>query len=148
MKNKFTPELIKKARQAKSAGELLALAKENDIALTEDEARDYFAQLHEQCNQSGELSDDELDSVAGGSCGGGQNIDPSRARLPSHTCEYFHCRICNNADSSKEKHICLPQPLYPEFWACSICMNCMFYSEENSPFFGHGVCSNLASKKQ
>ena len=142
--NKFTPELIEKARHAKSIEELLALAEENGITLTEDEAKAYFAQLH----KSGELSDDELDSVAGGGCGGGQNIDPSRARLPCHTCEFFHCRICNNADSSKEKHICLPQPLYPEFWACSICMNCMFYSEENSPFFGHGVCSNLASKKQ
>ena len=144
MKNKLTPELIEKARQAESPEVILNLAKENDIALTQDEARDYFTQM----NKSGELSDEELDNVSGGGCGGGQNIDPSRARHPSHTCEYFQCRICHNADSSKYKHICLPQRLYPEFWACSICMNCVSYSEENSPFPGYGVCSNPASKKQ
>ena len=40
------------------------LAKENGIELTEEEAQAYFAQL----NKSGELSDDELDAVAGGGC--------------------------------------------------------------------------------
>ena len=60
--NNFNPELIAKAKKAKSAEELLALAKENGIDLTEDEARTYFEQL----NTKGELSDDELDMVAGG----------------------------------------------------------------------------------
>ena len=46
MENKFTPELIEKAKSAKTPEELLALAKENGI----------------------ELSDDELDNVAGGGC--------------------------------------------------------------------------------
>ncbi|MDE6730904.1 MAG: Nif11-like leader peptide family RiPP precursor [Oscillospiraceae bacterium] len=62
MKSEFTPELMKKARQANSIAELLSLAKENGIALTQDEAENYFAQLH----QSVELSDEELDQVAGG----------------------------------------------------------------------------------
>lgn len=64
MENKLTPELIEKAKQAKSPEELLALAKENGIELTEDEAKAYFERL----NQSGELSDEELDNVAGGGC--------------------------------------------------------------------------------
>ena len=59
---KFTEEQIKKAKSAKSAEELLALAKENGIALTEEEAAKYFADLHRE----GELSDDELDNVSGG----------------------------------------------------------------------------------
>ena len=61
MKN-LTPELIKKAKAAKSAEELLALAKANNVELTEEEAKTYFAQL----NANGTVSDDELDAVAGG----------------------------------------------------------------------------------
>ena len=58
-------ELLAKARAAKSPEELLAMAKENGIELTEEEAKAYFDQLHPQV---GELSDDELDNVAGGAC--------------------------------------------------------------------------------
>ena len=64
MKN-LTPEMIEKAKAAKSAEELLALAKENNIEMTPDEAVTYFAQLNPK---SGELNDDDLDNVAGGSC--------------------------------------------------------------------------------
>ena len=58
-------EIIKKAKEAKTAEELLALAKENSIELTEDQARELFDRLHPA---TGELSDDELDNVAGGGC--------------------------------------------------------------------------------
>ena len=61
MKN-LTPELIAKAKQAKSAEELLALAKENGIELTAEEANTYFAQL----GTSGAVADDDLDAVSGG----------------------------------------------------------------------------------
>ena len=60
-------EFIAKAREAKSVEELLALAKESNYPLTEEEARNYFNQFH----FNGELSDDELDQVGGG-CGGGE----------------------------------------------------------------------------
>ena len=62
MKN-LTPELIVKAKAAKSAEELLALAKANNVELTEEDAKTYFEQL----NANGAVSDDELDAVAGGS---------------------------------------------------------------------------------
>lgn len=65
MKN-FTPEMIEKAKTAKTAEELLALAQENGVELSEEEAKTCFAQLQPV---SGELSDDELDNVAGGGCG-------------------------------------------------------------------------------
>lgn len=39
-------ELIKKAKAAKSAEELRAIAKENEVDLTEEEAAAYFSQLH------------------------------------------------------------------------------------------------------
>ena len=62
----LTPEMIEKAKSVKSAEEILALAKENNVEMTEDEAKTYFAQLNPK---SGELDDDDLDSVAGGGCG-------------------------------------------------------------------------------
>ena len=60
--NNLTPELIAKAKAAKSAEELLALAKENNVELTEEEAKTYFEQL----NANGTVSDEELDAVVGG----------------------------------------------------------------------------------
>ncbi len=53
-----------KAREAKNAAELIELAKSENIELTEEKAQKLFAQLHAE----NELSDDELDSVAGGGC--------------------------------------------------------------------------------
>ena len=58
----LTPELIAKAKAAKSAEELLELAKANGIELTEEEAKTFFAQL----NTNGAVSDDDLEAVAGG----------------------------------------------------------------------------------
>ena len=57
-------KLYEKAKAAKSAEELLSLAKENGMELTSEEAKGYFAQL----SKSGELSDEELSNVAGGGC--------------------------------------------------------------------------------
>lgn len=71
MENKFLPEQIEMAKQAKSAEELAELAKENGVDITEDEAREYYEQL----NKTGELSDDELDNVSGG-CGNSSGNDP------------------------------------------------------------------------
>ena len=62
----FSEELIEKAKQAKSVEELLALAKENGMEMTEEQATAYYAQLSPK---SGELSDEELDNVSGGGCG-------------------------------------------------------------------------------
>ena len=62
----FSKELIEKAKTAKSAEELLAMAKAENVELTEEQAEKALAQL----NRNGELSDEELDNVAGG-CGSG-----------------------------------------------------------------------------
>ena len=59
----FTTEIIEKAKGAKTAHELLELAKAEGINITFDDAVTYFAQLNPK---SGELSDDDLDNVAGG----------------------------------------------------------------------------------
>lgn len=57
-------ELLRKAQQAGSADELLEMAKENGVNLSEQQVRDYYTQIH----ADGELADDELEDVAGG-CG-------------------------------------------------------------------------------
>ena len=62
----FSKELIEKAKTAKTAEELLAMAKAENIEMTAEEAAKYFAELH----KTGELSDEELNNVSGG-CGSG-----------------------------------------------------------------------------
>ena len=71
-------ELLEKAKAAKSAEELLALAKNEGIELTAEQAAKAFAEL----NKIGELSDEELDNVAGG--GGGRPPKFSRNDRVSH----------------------------------------------------------------
>ncbi len=80
-------ELMAKARGAKSAEELLALAKENDVEFTEEQANAYF----EQMNKTGELSDDELDSVAGGGC---HKSDGRLVVSYCYKCERWKCKKC------------------------------------------------------
>lgn len=55
-------ELIQKAKEAKSAEELMELAKENGREFTLEQAQEYYDRLH----SDGELADDELDNVSGG----------------------------------------------------------------------------------
>ena len=47
-------KIIEKAKKAKSADEILALAKENDIEITPEEARETFELL----SKNGEISDE------------------------------------------------------------------------------------------
>ena len=62
----ISKELIEKAIQAKTAEELIEMAKAENIDLSAEQAAKALAQL----NRNGELSDEELDNVAGG-CGSG-----------------------------------------------------------------------------
>ena len=83
MKN-LTPEMIEKAKAAKSAEELLSIAKAGGVAMTAEEAATYFAQLNPK---SGEISDDELDAVAGGACNiYVTNEDKAKANVVNMTC--------------------------------------------------------------
>ncbi len=59
---KFSNEMIEKAKTAKTAEELLEMAKAENIELSAEEAAKAFDGL----NKNGELSDEELDNVAGG----------------------------------------------------------------------------------
>ncbi len=80
---KIRAELIEKAKTAKSVEELLALASENEVVLTEEEAKEYFEKLNPL---DGELSDEELDNVAGGECG-------DLVRTVCYKCKSRNCKL-------------------------------------------------------
>ncbi len=93
----MTNELLQKAKECKSAEELLALAKENNVEMTAEEAAAKFAAL----NNAGELSDDELENAAGGGCtvevvGRRAIPKPGQVFTVTHlpTAEHFECRAC------------------------------------------------------
>ena len=70
---KFTEEeQLAKIKAAKTAEELIAIAKTEGIEATEEQIRAQFDAMHKE----GELADDELDNVAGG-CGDGDSNEPS-----------------------------------------------------------------------
>ena len=66
---KFTNEQFVKANAAKSAEEIISIAKEGGMELTEEEAAKYYAELHKE----GALADDELNNVSGGGCSSGDS---------------------------------------------------------------------------
>ena len=53
-------ELLAKAKEMKTPEELMALAKENGMELTEESAKAYFEQLN---SKTGELADEELNNA-------------------------------------------------------------------------------------
>ncbi len=74
----ISKELLEKAKTAKSAEELLEMAKAEHIELTAEQATKALAKM----NKNSELSDEELDNVAGG--GGGRPPKFSRNDRVSH----------------------------------------------------------------
>ena len=91
-------EIIAKAKEAKSAEELLAMAKESGIPITEELAKECFDRMH----TTGELADDELDQVGGG-CGGSV---PANAKVINdsltESCDHYV-----NADGWIDDRCCL-----------------------------------------
>ena len=69
----------------KTPEELIALAKENGTEMTEESAEAYYNLLHPQ---NGEVSDDELDNVAGGGCHNGGKLVVS----VMHYCDEWRCK--------------------------------------------------------
>lgn len=131
MENKITPVLMAKARQAKSVEELLALAKENEIELSEDEAREHF----EMINRSGELSDDELDNVAGGGC---HYKDGRLVVTHGNSCNQWACQYCG-----KDFHWPHTCPVFPGMKGYG-CSNCCYMVYEHALL----LCNNPVRGKK
>lgn len=77
-------DLIEKAKEAKDVDALIKLASDSGVDLSRDKAERYFASLKREES----MTDDELDSVAGGKdkCGDGEVIVtvPERKRKHLH----------------------------------------------------------------
>ena len=118
MKN-LTPEMIEKAKAAKSAEELLELAKAGGIEMTADEAATYFAQLNPK---SGELDDDALDGVAGGCGGSGETY------VPDGTIRVTSGQTCPKCGGT-EGYVDIPQYTSPVV-CCNKCHTSFVYLHE------------------
>ena len=110
----LTKELVAKAKEAKTPEELMALAKENGVGLTEEEAKAYFDRLHPQ---TGELSDSELDNVSGG-CGGGTKIAARRTVTAVGRRLNWRCPVCKNDCWEENGYRWSPQQ---KWWYCCVC---------------------------
>ncbi len=80
-------KLLVKAKEAKSAEELMALAKENGVEMTEESANAYLDLLHPETD---ELSEEELNNVSGGGCKKGDETVVSAL----HSCSKWRCWSC------------------------------------------------------
>lgn len=80
-------ELIQKAKHCQSAQELLALARENGMEMTEEQAKGIFAKLNPT---NGTIADEELGNVSGG-CG----YEPEQPD-ESQVISYIPCPSCGN----------------------------------------------------
>lgn len=61
----FSQEQMEKAAKAKTVEELVTIAKTDGINLSNDDAKKYFSMLN---TKEGEISEEELSNVAGGTC--------------------------------------------------------------------------------
>lgn len=60
-------ELMRMAKEARSSEEIIVIAKKNGKDISKEESERLFSLMHKYDSQpAGELSDDELDNVAGG----------------------------------------------------------------------------------
>lgn len=136
----FSEEAMFIAKQAKSAGELFSLAKENGIELTEEEAKAYFSQIH---ISSGELSEDELDHVAGGGCHAG---DGRLIVTVGHYCANFGCKLCGSDGIASVPGVG-SEPGFVKCAGCGdigvTCGYCRYCSYEG----GLWLCNNPKNKK-
>ena len=116
--------------------ELAAFAAENGIEFNEEQAKAYFDEMH----KTGELSDDELDNVAGGGC---NKSDGRLIVTIGHSCGNWACKYCG-LKVDPNSHRC-PNHAYELMLlqAPGICKNCKYMSYEK----GMWLCNHPANKK-
>ena len=87
----MAPELLKKARMAKNAAEIMDLAREAGMSLDLEEANGFLKELHTE----GEMADDELDNVSGGVCSMDQKT-MNKMSISAGNGEGVCCPACGN----------------------------------------------------
>ena len=128
---KISKELLKKAKTAKTAEELLEMAKAENIELTVEQATKALAKM----NKNGELSDEELDNVAGGGCPGG-------ATPPKFS---VNDRVSHKGSDGKAVYgtVVLIIPVESDYWYLVVddgdIMGRPYYESELTPVGGGGI---------
>lgn len=121
-------DIIVKCAKANSAQELKELAAKENMPLTDEQAEEYFAELQEYLKkqQTGELSDDELDDVNGGKCRiSCPNVDPG-----GWCTEGWVCAKCKG---TKKTEVWASDRAQMVGWICSKCRvrvqccNCKYF---------------------
>ncbi len=133
-------DLLKKVQQAESVEELFSFAKENHLEVSEEEIKAYYNRFH----KTGEMTDNELDDVSGGSC---YKADGRLVVSFGFKCDYFRCNICK-WDNSDGK---FPLPYIvgtfskhcTKCGATVKCKNCIYMVYENALW----LCSNPKNRK-
>lgn len=141
----FTPEMMEKVRGAKSAEELLAMAKEIGMEdFTEESAKAYFALLQPK---SGEVADDELANVTGGGC---YNKGELVVSLMTTACkDEYVCKHCGAGVAASYQtqhgiaHACPKASSGMANYLCNSCRNCKYIKYER----GLWLCSNPKKRK-
>lgn len=117
MENNITQEFLDKADAANSVEELISFAKENEIDISEEEAKMLFDKIHAE---SGELSDDELEDVSGGLRSRGKLIV-----TVFKCCTSWRCKECGGEINNKlDTHRCPNNKL--TLVNCTNCANCTY----------------------
>lgn len=136
----FTPELMEQAKACASAEELAALAKENNIELTAEEAKCHFDRLHAQ---AGELADEELEDVAGGGC----HMSDGRMIVSySGRCDQWTCPDCGSSQRDQNYFLNLGAQMHScggNRYNCR-CQTCKYVTHERSLW----LCSNPSNMKK
>ena len=125
-------EIRAKAKAAKTPEELIEIAKENDVEMTEESAKAYFDLLHPK---TGEMSDDELDEVAGGACYQG---DGRMVTTVGNSCRSWRCKQHNKKMDSDHRPVCI------ECGKMASCNSCKFCTYEK----GLWLCNYEGNRKR
>ena len=125
-------EILAKAKAAKTPEELIEIARENDVEMTEESAKAYVDLLHPK---TGEMSDDELDEVAGGACYRG---DGRMVTTVANLCREWRCKKDGSRMESDHRPICC------KCGKTAFCSNCKFCTYEK----GLWLCNHESNRKR
>ena len=125
-------EILAKAKAAKTPEELIEIARENDVEMTEEGAKAYFDLLHPK---TGEMSDDELDNVASGACYRG---DGRMVTTVANLCREWRCKKDGSRMESDHRPICC------KCGKTAFCSNCKFCTYEK----GLWLCNHESNRKR
>ena len=134
---KLNKELLTKAKAAKTAEEIMALAKENGMELTEESAKAYFEQLNPK---TGEVSDDELNNVAGGGC---HNGDGRMITTVLNDCRHWLCKYDGESWMNARDGFGVSTSVCKKCASSAVCKNCKYCSYEK----GLWLCNNPVNMK-